>query len=168
GEIIMPGGKGNIRPEDGKQFEPGNAAAEVWDQETADQLGNELLDWLEEKDDEGQDKGNIFVIDFLANREEYSDLPAYLADKFSSFSDLLKKAKTIQEAKLLKYGVADRLNSSMTKFCLINHHGYTDKQSMDLTTKGQPVNDIKFTVADPETIDKVQKLLRGDEPDKGI
>ncbi|GAJ05428.1 unnamed protein product, partial [marine sediment metagenome] len=61
-----------------------------------------------------------------------------------------------------------RLNASMTKFCLINHHGYKDKQHIDHTTQGQAVNDIQITVADKATIDRVKKLMNGDKPDKDI
>jgi len=164
----MPGGKGNIRPEDGKQFEPGNKAAEKWDEQTAEQLGRELLDWMKETDEEGRDKGNIFVIDFLAYRELPKNLPGYLANKFTSFRDLLGIARTIQEAKLLKYGVADRLNASLTKFCLINHHGYKDSQHIDHTSQGKGLQPLEITVADQATIDKVKKLINGDEPDKNI
>jgi len=162
----MPGGKGNIRPEDGKQFEPGNKAAEKWDKQTAEQLGRELLDWLKETDDEGKDKGNIFIIDFLAERDNIDEnkfLPSYLAGKFTSFTNLLEKAKTIQEAKLLKYGVADRLNASMTKFCLINHHGYYDKQLIDHSNKGE-----KFdfnNVPTNELIARINKLMEPGEAD---
>ena len=165
----MSGGNKNIKPEDGKQFSKDYQPDESWTEKKALELGNQLLDWQKEVDEKGNDKGHIFWEEFFVIKNDYyPELPSYLSIKFTSFLKLIGRAKKIQEIKLVKYGVADRLNASMTKFCLINHHGYTDKQSMDLTTKGQPVNDIKFTVADPEIIDKVQKLLRGDEPDKGV
>jgi len=164
----MPGGNKNIKPEDGKQFQKGNKAAEKWTKKKSLELGDQLLDWLDEIDDEGKDKGNIFVIDFLASKRLDKNIPGYLANKFTSFRELLEIARTIQEAKLIKYGVADRLNASMTKFCLINHHGYKDSQHIDHTTQGQSVNDIQITVADKATIDKVKKLIQGDEPNKDI
>ena len=104
------------------------------------------------------------MIDFLASKSISRNVPKYLADKFTSFHALLEIAKTIQEAKLLKYGVADRLNASMTKFCLINHHGYFDKQHIDHTTRGQSVQKLNITVADPATIEKVERLMNGDKP----
>ncbi len=164
----MPGGNKNIRPEDGKQFQIGDKAAEKWTEKIAEQLANDLINWMNETDEDEKDKGNIFIIDFLASRRLCKSTTAYLAQKFSSFSNLLEIAKTIQEAKLLKYGIADRLNASMTKFVLINHHDYVDRQNIDHTTRGQAVNDIQIRVADKATIDKVKKLLQGDEPDKGI
>ncbi len=160
----MPGGNKNIRPEDGRQFNLGNKAAEKWSEKKALALGYELLDWLDETDDEGRDKGNIFMIDFLASQRISCRIPSYLADKFSSFCLLLEIAKTIQEAKLLKYGVADRLNASLTKFCLINHHGYFDKQHIDHTTQGKSMQKLNITVADPATIERVERLINGDMP----
>lgn len=164
----MPGGKGNIRPEDGKQFVKGQKAAEKWTEKIAEQLVNDLIDWMNETDENGKDKGNIFIIDFLGSRRLCKSTAAYLANKFTTFSNLLEIAKTIQEAKLLKYGIADRLNASMTKFVLINHHDYVDRQNIDHTTRGEAVNDIQIRVADKATIDKVKKLLQGDEPDQDI
>ncbi|MBA7486862.1 hypothetical protein ES707_22424 [subsurface metagenome] len=169
----MPGGNGNIRPSDNPvPFLPGNKAAEKWTQKDADRFAYELIEWLSEKftDQEGneKDKGNIFIIDFLAEKKYPGRIIRYLSDKFTTFRPLIEIAKNIQEAKLVKYGVADRLNASMTKFCLINHHGYLDKQHIDHTTQGQAVNDIQITVADKATIDRVKKLMNGDKPDKDI
>ncbi len=160
----MAGGKGNIKPGDGKQFSSEYQPPEKWTEKKALEMGNELIVWLKEKDQKGNDKGNIFIIDFLASKSISRNVPKYLADKFTSFRALLEIAKTIQEAKLLKYGVADRLNASMVKFCLINHHGYFNKQHIDHTSKGKNIQDIKITVADPGTIEKVKKLMEGSLP----
>jgi hypothetical protein len=170
---MMPGGNGNIKPSDNPApFLKGNKAAEKWTKEIADTFANELIEWLSEKftDNEGneKDKGNIFIIDFLAERKMPPKIISYLARKFTTFDTVMEIAKNIQEAKLVKYGVADRLNASMTKFCLINHHGYVDRQHIDHTTQGQAVNDIQITVADKATIDKVKKLMNGDKPNNHI
>jgi hypothetical protein len=164
----MPGGYGNIKSEDGKPFKAGNKMAEKWTLKDAEKLANDLIDWLEEQteDENGnkRDKGNIFINEFIGTRRLPPRILNYLAKKFTAFVTLMEIAKNIQEAKLLKYGIADRLNASMTKFCLINHHGYTDKSNVDVTTQGEKVNDVKFTVADPATIEKVQRLIDGEGP----
>lgn len=144
----MAGGKGKIRPEDGKQFSSDYQPPEKWTEETTTELGNDLLNWLDEKDGKGNDKGNIFVIDFLASKRLSKSLPGYLSGKFTSFSELLERAKTIQEAKLIKYGVADRLNASMTKFCLMNHHGYSDKSENKTDLKIEKIEGFKYIVPD--------------------
>ena len=143
----MPGGKNNIKPEDGRKFSSEYQPKEKWTKEISDQLGNELISWLSEKDEEGEDKGNMFFEEFLIIKKDlYPDLIKYLTDKFSSFSHLMKKAKKIQEIKLVKYGVADRLNSAMTKFVLTNNHGYNEKT--DFTTNGKDIGVPIFKAID--------------------
>lgn len=118
----MPGGNKNIKPEDGKQFSKDYQPAEKWTEEKALKLGNELIDWLNE------DEENIFYEEFLLlNKNYYSKLTNYLSGKFSSFSTLIETAKEIQKLKLVKFGVFDKLNAQMTKFVLINNHGMSDK-----------------------------------------
>jgi len=135
----MAGGKGKIRPEDGKQFSKEYQPKEKWTEQKALQLGNDLIAWLKEENAEGEDKGNIFYEEFLViERDLYLDLIRYLKDKFTSFYELIEKAKKIQEIKLVKYGVGDRLNATMTKFTLTNNHGWKDRieqtpLSVDLT-----------------------------------
>ena len=82
----------------------GNKNAEKWTEEEALKLGNELIVWLKEKDEDGQDKGNIFFEEFLIiEKNMYRDLIDYLSSKFESFSELKKRAKEIQELKLIKF-----------------------------------------------------------------
>lgn len=148
----MAGGKGNIRPEDGKQFSTEyQPDKEIWKENIAINLLTDLINWLNEKDEDGEDKGNIFFDEFIYLVAEpkkyhpkaviYADLIGYLSHKFTSCLDLIEKARKIQEIKLVKYGCADRLNSTMTKFVLTNKHGYRDKQ--ELTGKdGEPIQII--------------------------
>lgn len=143
----MPGGKGNINGNDGKRFSSEYQPEEKWTEQAALELGKELIGWLKEKDEDGEDKGNIFYEEFLViENDYYPDLVGYLSEKFSSFFDLIKKAEKIQELKLQKYGVGDRLNSSMTKFVLANKHGWKEKQEINLPSKIK----IKFNRPDSE------------------
>lgn len=137
----MPGGKGNIKPEDGKQFSSEYQPEEKWTEAKALQLANDLITW--QKID-GQD--NIFWEEFLIiERDLYPSLIAYLEKKFTSFSKLLEKSRKIQELKLQKYGVADTLNAPITKFVLINKHGWHDKTEVDQNIKfAEPVTGMKI------------------------
>ena len=81
-------------------------------------------EWLKEVDENGEDAGNIFYEEFLVIKKDlYIDLIRYLSGKFKPFSELIERAKKIQEIKLKKYGVGDRLNATMTKFVLNVNHG---------------------------------------------
>ena len=122
----MPGGKGNIKPEDGKQFSSEYQPEEKWTEEKALQLGNDLIDWMKENEI------NMFWEEYLVmERDLYPELIAYLSNKFTSFLKLIGKAKKVQEIKLKKYGTADKLNATITKFVLINEHGWKDKQETE-------------------------------------
>jgi hypothetical protein len=116
-----------------------------------------MIDWITELDEDKQDKGNIFFDEFIfmiANPKNYHekatiylDLPKYLSDKFTSCFELYEKAKKIQEIKLKKYGVADRLNAAMTKFVLINNHDWKEKTSQELIVTPTKV---KIEFGDPD------------------
>jgi hypothetical protein len=126
----MPGGKGNIRPEDGKQFSSTYQPKEKWTEKKALELGNEMIEWLNEVDKEGNDVGNILFEEFLVIKKGlYGNLIDYLKEKFTSFLRLYQIAKKTQEIKITKYGLADRLNASMAKFVLATSHGKSEKKT---------------------------------------
>ncbi len=137
----MGGGKGNIRPEDGKQFSSEYQPQEKWTEKVALQLGQDLLNWLNEVDAEGNDKGNIFFEEFIVMVQDiHPGAISYLCKKFTSFSKLIEKAKKIQELKLYKYGVADRLNAQITKFVLINEHNKVSDNSKQEHSGSMDIN----------------------------
>jgi len=121
----MPGGKGNIKPEDGKQFSSEYQPPEKWTEKRALKLGDDLITWQKTNHD------NMFFEEFLfLEKDLYPELISYLCEKFTSFSKLIEKSKKIQEIKLKKYGTADKLNASMTKFVLINNHNWKEKTEL--------------------------------------
>lgn len=151
----MPGGNKNIKPEDGKQFSSVYQPKEKWTKEKADNLGKELIDWLNAKDSNGIDKRNIFFEEFLViEKDLYPALINYLSHKFSSFLKLIEKAKKTQELKLIKYGVADMLNASMTKFVLTNHHGYKERRDMTSDDKSL-ANEIDYSKLSTKTLEEL-------------
>lgn len=121
----MAGGKGNIKPEDGKQFSSDYQPEEKWTEEEALKLGNDLIVWMK------ANSINMFWEEYLViERDLYEGVISYLCGKFTSFSKLIEKAKKIQEIKLKKYGTADQLNATITKFVLINDHDWRDKSEL--------------------------------------
>lgn len=143
----MPGGNKNIKPSDGKQFSSEYQPEEKWTEKKALQLGDDLISWLNKKDEDGNDLGNMFFEEFLIIEKNLDDSTIdYLSKKFSSFSDLKQKAKRIQEIKLAKYGVADRLNASMTKFVLANNHGWSDRKEVDNNHRIEEIKEPQWIV----------------------
>lgn len=144
----MPGGKGNIKPEDGKQFEKNNKAAEKWTEVEALKFGNDLLNWMQAEDE------NIFFDDFIHLQDHtgkyagkiYADLPAYLSKNFTSFLDILNKCRVIEKTKLKKFSAFDKLNASIAKFLLSAEYGLTDKTSTDITTGGEKINTFTLNI----------------------
>jgi len=142
----MPGGKGNIKPKDGKQFSSEYQPDEKWTEAKALQLGEDLIKWQKEN------TVNMFWEEYLVmERDLYPKLISYLCGKFTSFFQLLEKAKKIQEIKLKKYGTADKLNASITKFVLINEHGWRDKQEVEHS--GSPVIGIEYVIPNEDKTD---------------
>jgi len=135
----MPGGKGNIKPEDGKQFSSEYQPDEEWTEEVALNLAKELIAWQLE------DPTHMFWEEFLVMEKGlYSEVISYLCGKFTSFLKLVENAKKIQEIKLKKYGTADKLNASMTKFVLINEHSWKDKT--EVKHSGEIITGIEYIV----------------------
>jgi len=153
----MPGGKNNIKPEDGKQFSSTYQPSEKWTEKKAVKIGNDLIKWLKADDE------NIFFNEFLIIKNDYyEELISYLSKKFTSFLKLIENAKKIQELKLVKFGVFDKLNATMTKFTLINNHNWKDKQEIEQTAK----NDFKIIVSSEEEkqdIENLDKILNEDD-----
>ena len=158
----MPGGRGNIKPEDGKQFSKEYQPDEIWTEKKAIKLGNELIEWMNEVDENQKDKGNIFWEEFLVIvKDYYPGLSSYLAKKYSSFFKLLEKAKKTQELKLVKYGVQDQLQATMTKFVLINHHDYIDR--VEQKHSGEIGNNNSVTLTDDQLNQVLATLTPKDE-----
>lgn len=131
----MPGGKGNIKSEDGKPFKIGNKAAEKWTEESALKFGNDLLEWMKSADE------NIFFDDFVylsCDESKYAGsiyvgLMSYLSEKFTAFSNILEKCKEIEKIKLKKFSAFDKLNPSIAKFLLSAEYGLSEKTKTENT-----------------------------------
>jgi hypothetical protein len=146
----MPGGNKNIRPEDGRQFSSTYQPKPKWTKAKAVQLGEDLIAW------QNKDAINIFWEEFLVmERNLHPNVIGYLCKKFSSFSDLIGKARKIQELKLQKYGTADKLNAAITKFVLINKHGWREKQELT-GADGKDLN-TSIMIEFIDSADKVDK-----------
>jgi len=142
----MPAPKNNKNAVGNKGGRP-----EKWTKEVALKLGNDLIKWMSPKIviEAGKQRDihavNILWEEFIViEKGLYPDIISQLSNKFIEFSLLIKKAKKIQETKLVKYGIANRLQPAMTIFVLKNHHNYKDKK--DITTDGDKITAITFNI----------------------
>jgi len=142
----------------GKQFSEKYQPPEKWTEEKAVKMGTDLIKWLKETDEDGDDKGNTLFDEFLyLENDYYPELITYLAKKFKSFFKLLEIAKKIQELKIHKYGLGDRFNVSMSKFSLINNHGWKDKKEIDQT---ETITTVDVANMDAKELQQLRKKLR--------
>ena len=128
-------------------FQKGNKAAEKWTEERAFNFGLKMLEWMDSADE------NIFFEEFIfmvaPKLDEYKDVsifattPAYLANRFESFSNLLETARKTQEIRLKKFSSFDKLNVSMAKFLLSAEHGLSEKSRTEVEHVNVPIFDIK-------------------------
>ena len=139
------------------KFKKGDKAAEKWTEEKALYLADELIAWMKKED------VNIFYEDFLfIDKDLYKELTSYLSNKFpKSFGLKIKRAIKIQEIKLKKLGVLDQLNATMTRFTLINNHGWKDK--IDSTVEQTIKSEIDYSKLDAGTIKNIIEQLISDE-----
>jgi len=119
--------------------QPENKNAEKWTEDIATKIGHDLINWMKESNK------NVFYDEFLyINNDYHPDLIGNLSEKFTSFSELIKKAAKIQETKLRLYCGNGKLHPTMSIFCLKNNHNYTDKN--DLMSGGKTIKDTKIQV----------------------
>ena len=62
-------------------------------------------------------------------------------DDKAEFSDIAKRVEQMQEKNLARGGLSNEFNASITKL-LLSKHGYSDKQEIDHTTKGEAVSGL--------------------------
>ncbi len=152
----MPGGNKNIKPEDGKQFSYTYQPKKKWTKKKAKELGIELIEWLNEVDESGKDKGNTLFEEFLVIKKGlYPELISYLK-KYSSFLKLYNIAKKTQEIKISKGGIGDTMNPSMCKFLLSATHGL--KERKDVTTDDEPIKS-NIVVMDKNTKEALSNMI---------
>lgn len=115
-----------------KKKNPGGRPVK-WTEEKILQLGEELISWLK------ADEDNVWFERFLYEEKDlYPQLIGEMKGKYPKFAELLKKAKKIQENKLVDGTLKHSLNPTMAIFVLKNHYQYTDKQQTEITIQEQP------------------------------
>jgi hypothetical protein len=95
--------------------------------EFIEQLADKLEQWI-------ADPKNFWLGDFASDNGLWRQRLDEFADKSEKFSDALKRAKTIQESRIVQGAMAGILNSTMAIFSLKNVAGWRDVQETESKT----------------------------------
>ena len=123
-----------------------------WTEEASMELIDKLFAWMEE------DEENVFFIRFLQKHGCYDELIRELSDRYPAFSLAIKKAKKLQEQKLLYLGSKGKFNPVFTMFNLKCNHGYQDTQVIKQETTHIDGNTDLNTLSDTELEDRIRRL----------
>lgn len=96
-----------------------------WTEEAAMKLASDLRTWMEEDENE-----NIFFQEYLAKQRIHGSTISDLTSKFPEFSAVIKELKSLQEFRINKLALKQKVNPVMAIFLLKNLHGYADKQEV--------------------------------------
>lgn len=122
-----------------------------YSQEDVEQYAEELVVWM-------KDDSHFWFKDFCLERDIDPDLMAEWAKENGKFSGAYKLAKGLQESRIFKGAMMDTFNSAMSKFALMNCHGWSDKTETKLS--GDAVNPLAFILKDIDG--KTKDLVNGD------
>lgn len=73
---------------------------------------------------------NFYFKEFATSRGYHPNRLQEFAEQNEKFSGAYKMAQALQEIKVVKGGMMNAYNSSITKFVLANCHGWSDKQQL--------------------------------------
>ena len=83
------------------------------------QIGKELLTWMRQDE-------NYYLKDFCTDKPYSNAQMSRWTHLDRQFGQTLKKAKEIQETKIVKYAMSEKNNPSFSKFVLKNIAGWRD------------------------------------------
>ena len=136
-----------------KTTKPGPKGPSRWTKAHLDQLADELETWMKRP-------SNYWLGDFAINVAGCSR--TYLADlareqRSRRFSDTYKKAKAMQEAKIVKGGLTGKLNPTMAIFTLKNVAGWRDSKDLKIKedAKDTTPQPIKLVIEKPYDAEEV-------------
>ena len=103
--------------------------------EDIERFADELLQWM-------KNESRFWFKDFCLERDIDPDFMAEWAKENEKFNGAYKLAKGLQESRIFKGSMLETFNSGMSKFALMNCHGWADKQESKIS--GDPVNPLGF------------------------
>ncbi len=123
----------------------------IWTEEKALELGRELVEWM--LADESRTYWQRFIV---IEKGLYKELINDLVKKWPSFSPLLKRAKEIQELRLLETVGKGEIKSL---FVLKNHHGYADRVEVKSDNLNRSLDTKDLSAASDEQLREMLKSM---------
>lgn len=122
----------------------------LYSDEDIERFAKELLVWME-------NESHFWLKDFCIERGIDPDFMAEWARENIEFNGAYKLAKAMQESRIFKGAMIDSYNVTMSKFALINNHGWADKTEAKIS--GDVVNPLALIL---QSVDGTSKELVND------
>lgn len=119
--------------------------------EEIQQFADELIDWM-------KDESHFWFKDFCLERDIDPDLMSEWGRENERFAGAYRLAKGLQESRIFKGAMTDTFNSGMSKFALMNCHGWSDRSESKIS--GDATNPLSFLLS---TVDGTSKELVSNE-----
>ena len=115
--------------------------------EDVEKFADELIDWM-------KNDSRFWLKDFCLERDIDPDFMAEWARENEKFNGAYKLAKGLQESRIFKGSMKEIFSGSMSKFALMNCHGWADKTESKIS--GDAVNPLAFIL---QNVDGTTKEL---------
>jgi hypothetical protein len=93
-----------------------------YSEEDIERFADELLVWM-------KDESHFWLKDFCLERNIDPDYMAEWAKENERFSGAYQLSKAYQESRIFKGAMLNTFNSGMSKFALVNNHGWVDSKT---------------------------------------
>lgn len=103
--------------------------------EEIEHFADDLVEWM-------QDESNFWFKDFCLERRIDPDFMAEWAKENQRFNGAYKLAKGLQESRIFKGSMLSTFNGNISKFALVNCHGWVDKNETKLS--GDALSPLQF------------------------
>jgi len=100
-----------------------------------EKFADELMEWIQHDE-------NYWLKDFCLEKGLHSSNMHKWAKRSEKFRAAYETCKELQESKMFKGAMSERFNAGMSKFALMNNHGWADKQESKVS--GDATNPLAF------------------------
>ena len=99
----------------------------TWNEDNVSAITEELYNWLLEVDERGNDKGNVFYMDFLYKKGLSPAWVSYVKKRFPTVAKQFEVLEKVKEERLVKMAATGVIKEGITKFVLQNQFNWREK-----------------------------------------